>query len=136
MNGRRLLEVADWVGHHVAEFQRWSRRAGAGDCEGSEEWASIVRNLAGRVASELRATFKYFKTVPWFLRTSCSIEVAKECVAQIDKQPLENHDPLTQDFVKHVGNDLRSRALGGDLTEALERRVKRFKWANLNESCG
>jgi len=135
-NGRRLREAWTWIQLRIAEFKTWARTVTVEQCEGSYELWNLIVAMCKLCASELRAHFKHLNVVPYYLIHANTIEGAKECVRQIEAQPIENHDPVTQDFVRAVGQDLKDRAAGGDLTTALEDRVEIFEDSMLDESRG
>ena len=109
---------------------------GINDCEGSQAWREIISNMCLRAASELRTTFSYLGKVPWLLSPADDVEAAQEIRRQIQARPLHEHDPVTQDFVHAVGNDLESRANGEDASTALVNEARSFRWCNLDETCG
>lgn len=80
--------------------------------------------------------FKHLGIVPWAFVSARSREGAIECVRQVKAQPLENHDPVTRDFLSRVGHDLEARADGGDLTRELDNAIGELDMAMLNEAPG
>ena len=135
-NGCRLKEAWEFLEDRIKDFQTWGRTITREQCEGSQEYWELLQGMCKYAASELRAHFKHLNIVPWSLSQADSIAGAKAAVDQVDKQPLENHDTVTQDFLQRVGNDLRIRAAGGDASTELVSAVRCINNAMLNEAPG
>jgi len=58
------------------------------------------------------------------------------CINQVNRRPLADHDPLTQDIWSRLKDDLRIRASGGEVTAALAKEVQLISDAGLDESAG
>ena len=82
------------------------------------------------------AVNEYLGEVPWLFARAHTVAGAKECVRQVIARPLEDHDPVTRDFITCVGNDLKERAEGAELTQALEYEADCVNLRNLNEGSG
>jgi len=135
-NGRRLADAWEFIEKQLKELDADAKNLSPANCEDSEEWCDEIRKLCFRAVSEAKTTTKYLGKVPWCLPRARTVEGAKYCLNQIKKQTLDLHDPVTRGFMNRVGNDLVSRADGGDLTTALEAEIKFLEWANLDECCG
>jgi len=106
------------------------------DCEGSEEMFKVVKGMCLLARKLLQSCFGYFSLIPWYFSLADTVEGSRECIRQLDLRPLSEHDSETQDIVARVGADIRQRAAGGALTEALAFEVKVLKHSPLDESCG
>ena len=135
-NGRRLRKAWPWIQLRIKEFKQWAKDVTLEACEGSHEFWQLIQAMCKTCASELRLNFKHLGLVPWAFVQAESIEGAKECVRQVRAQPLENHDSVTRDFLRRVGNDLDARAEGGPLTDALAAAVAEIDDAMLDEGPG
>lgn len=135
-NGRRIHEAWDFIQDRSKEFTRWSKQVTVADCEGDNAWCDTIRKMCQRSSSELKRDNKYLGTIPWLFTTADTVKGAAKCVELVNKYPLEEQDPFVVYFVGRVGNDLRIRAAGGDLSTDLALEVRRAKWGSLNESCG
>ena len=71
-----------------------------------------------------------------FFATANTVKGALECVKQVLKRPLGDHDPKTRDFLQRVGNDLEARSRGEECTTALAKQVKVIKNSSLDETPG
>jgi len=135
-NGRRLRDAWEWIQLRIVEFQQWARTVTLADCEGNGDIWELVKTMCKKAASELRLHFKHYAVVPWAFARADTVAGALDCVTQIRARPLEDHDPVTRDFVGRVGADLESRSQGGELTTALEDEVGELNNSMLNESPG
>ena len=135
-NGRRLAEAWPWLKIQIHDRQESSRQLPTALTENNDDWNKICRDMCSKAAAEIRSTWKHLGQVPWAFSRADTVEGALDCIVQVSRQSLDLHDPATRYFVQTVGNDLKARSEGGELTTDLAREVRRWKHASLNEMCG
>ena len=135
-NSRRIAGAWDHVEKVIAEFKERAKTLKPVDCEESQSLCTLLKGMCRKAADLLNKRYKYLGIVPWRLATADSVEGASACCEQIDAQAFDDHDPVTQDFIVRVGDDLRIRAAGGPCSERLAREVRALANTPLDESCG
>ena len=73
---------------------------------------------------------------PWSASKLDTVEGCKTFESQVAAQPLEKHDPVTQDIWKAHGEQIKKRARGGDEDPELLTIAKRIRTTPLDESAG
>jgi len=135
-NGRRLGEAAQYVKDTAAARLARSRQITAEECENDQEVWRVVSFFLKRCHAEVLQRMKYFDLPPWCAVKCDTVEGAKYFLEQVSRYPIEHHDPVTRSIIADVGDDIQTRASGGEVTAELQALVDFFKTVNLNESCG
>ena len=135
-NSRRLDEAWVWVQDRCKELQAKATTLLPSMVEDSQSLCQLLKGMCRRAADLLHRRFKYLGVVPWLLTNANEVACAAVCVAQIDAVPLEEHDPITRDFERRLGADLRVRAGGGECSLALKAETDARKNMPLNEIPG
>jgi len=136
MNSRRLKDASTHLKDHINETRDLARSLPATATEGDEALCASQRSLLLIKATELRTRTKYIDVVPWAFSQADSIEGARECIRQVEAFPLDQHDPYTIRVMARVGQDMKTRAEGGDVSAALQDQVDIIRLAMLDENAG
>jgi len=135
-NGRRLSESWDFICREIDTAKDRKEHLTIEDCDGSQEEFRQITAKINRTISGLKLRMGYIGVVPWRLGTAGTVAGALECLNQVRSKPLEEHDPLTQDFMRRLGGDLEQRSQGGDVTPALQDEIDRINLCPMDESSG
>ena len=66
-----------------------------------------------KASNYLLEKFMYFGSVPWLFSRARSADIAKECIEQILRKPISEHEPLTVSFANNYMEDLENVRDGG-----------------------
>jgi len=119
-NGRKLATV--WP-HLEEEKKATVEIAGDVVTQEVEGYASIKDWILAMLAKKISGIdqfFGYLAVLPWCIVRARTVDGAKEVMRLLALKPLEKQDPYTRKTIAKVGRDIQQRALGAEVTPALD----------------
>ena len=136
MNSRRLRKASAFIDDSILEFKQQLRVLILEKCYGSQELFFLMQAILTETINCLHARFKYLKALPWSLCNADTQIGAKLCLDQINRVPLEQHDPYTRMFWHKHGDHLRTLVDSGIVHDDLAEEVRALCLSPLDESAG